>query len=259
MAQVTLIAHDQTAAVAHPTKATLHFPPLAPARPSADGATPPRLSPLPAFKRRNGWLDTALAQRLAKPPAIVGLVGHKSLRAGAWPSALLRHAHHGQRLLRQLTLMGLGTIDMQSNRQAISIGNHHDFGAFANFRLAYFGPPFLAGTKLPSKNAWAHSILFCASNWPNKARQRHSHVPSADHSCSHRQQVMGEPNSRGTTAQAQPVFSTYRIPFSVRRPSFRGRPGPGFCFGISGSMTAHFSSVKSCRLMPQVYHSQTQS
>jgi hypothetical protein len=42
------------------------------------------------------------------------------------------------------------------------------------------------------------------------------------------------------------------MPLRVWRSSFRFRPGPAFCFGIKGSMTAHCSSVISCRLMPTV-------
>jgi hypothetical protein len=75
-------------------------------------------------------------------------------------------------------------------------------------------------------------------------------VPSRDHVLNRRQHVAGEPDTRGTSSQAQPVFSTTRMPLSVRRSSFRFRPGPGFCLGIKGSMMVHCSSVRSCRLIP---------
>jgi hypothetical protein len=76
-----------------------------------------------------------------------------------------------------------------------------------------------------------------------------SHVPSAVQAWKRRQQVVGEPYARGTSSHAQPVFRTKRIPFTVYRSSARLRPGPGRCIGISGWMTAHCSSVSSCRLM----------
>jgi hypothetical protein len=88
---------------------------------------------------------------------------------------------------------------------------------------------------------------------PNRARQINSQVPSSDHWLNRRQQVVDDPYSAGISCHAQPVLRMYRMPFSVRRSSARGRPGPGLRLGISGSITAHCSSVRSCLLpMPGV-------
>jgi hypothetical protein len=97
-----------------------------------------------------------------------------------------------------------------------------------------------------------HSSLLWASNWLSSARHLRSQIPSCDHVCRRRQHVVGEPYGRGISSQAQPVFSTGKMPLRVRRSSARRRPGPGFCWRSNGSMTAHCASVSSCRFMPTV-------
>lgn len=146
--------------------------------------------------------------------------------------------------------MWLRAVHIQPDGQTAAIDHRHPFRAFADLRLAYAIAPFLAGTKLPSRKVCAHSNLPSASNRLRKARQLLSHVPSCDHSFSRRQQVRSEPYSPGTSSHAQPVFSTYSMPFNVCRSSLRGRPRLLRCLGMSGSSTAHCSSVRSCLLMP---------
>lgn len=51
--------------------------------------------------------------------------------------------------------------------------------------------------------------------------------------------------------------STDTILFSVRRSSVRGRPRVRCCFGMRGSLTAHWSSVRSWLLIPLCSHQQT--
>src|SRR5690606_40365420 len=55
-----------------------------------------------------------------------------------------------------------------------------------------------------------------------------------------------EPYSRGRSSHAQPIFSTYRMPFNVRRSSLRVSSTLRLFFGMSGSSTTHCSSVSSC-------------
>jgi hypothetical protein len=87
--------------------------------------------------------------------------------------------------------MWLRAVDMH-NRQTVTIGHHHHLATLAHLGLAYSIAPFLAGTKLPSRKACAHSSFCWASNWLRKARQIRSHVPSWDHSFSRRQQVVSD-------------------------------------------------------------------
>jgi hypothetical protein len=71
---------------------------------------------------------------------------------------------------------------------------------------------------------------------------------------SRRQQVIPDPQpiSRGRYSQGMPVFSTKMIPVSAARSGTRGRPPFGFggSRGISGSTSAHSSSLTSCLAMP---------
>jgi hypothetical protein len=252
MLYCSFIAHDQAPAVIPPAKAAFDFPALAITRARFDGAAALRFAPRPAFNGRDGWLDAPAAQALPDCLAVVCSVRHQFLRASSWTTASLRHADRGQGGLHQLALVGLGTIDGQADRQALAIGNDHHLRALADFGLTDAGPPFFAGTKLPSKKACAHLSWPWAFSWLSKVRQICSHVPSAAQLRKRRQHVAGEPYVRGTSSQVQPVFSTKRMPLSVRRSSFRFRPGPDCCFGMKGSMTVHCVSVRSCRLMPTV-------
>jgi hypothetical protein len=73
-----------------------------------------------------------------------------------------------------------------------------------------------------------------------------------------RKQVEPEGKRSGRSAQAAPVRSTQRMPFSTARSEWvSGRPRPSArrtCFGIRGSRTAHCSSVNcSALLMPKGY------
>jgi hypothetical protein len=248
----SFVTYDQAPAVIHPAKAAFDFPALAIPRARFDGAAALRLAPLAAFNGGDGRLDAPAAQALTDGLAVVRSVRHQFLRAGSWTTAPLRHAHRGQGSLHQLALVRSRTINVQADWQAVAIGHDHHRRALADFGLADAGPPFFAGTTLPSKHACAHSSLPWASSWLSKVRQICSQVPSAAQVRRRRQHVAGEPYVRGTSSQVQPVFSTKRMPLRVRRSSLRFRPGPACCSGIKGAITVHCVSVRSCRLMPTV-------
>src|SRR5690606_15700310 len=110
--------------------------------------------------------------------------------------------------------MMVGAVQIQTDRHPVSIRYHHNLGSLAHLGFSNPVSPFLAGTNRPSRKAWDHSIFSSASIRLNSARQIRSHVPSSDHCFSRRQQVVGEPYCRGISAQVQPVFNTYRMPFS---------------------------------------------
>jgi hypothetical protein len=244
----------QPSTVVHPGKTALHLPTAAITRPDLDGASPLGALPGTALVARNGGLDAAPTQIAAKRLTIIGPISHHLLGTGAGVAAGTRHPDRLQGRLGQRELMGLGAGDIQPNRQPVAFHHRHHLGPLADLGASDAAPPFLAGTKLPSRKAWDQSSFPWASSWLSSARQIRSHVPSSLQARKRRQQVVGEPYSRGISAQAQPVLSTYKIPFNVRRSSARGRPRPGFCLGINGAMMAHCSSVNSCRLMPSSYH-----
>ena len=250
--QLTVIANDQASTVVHPAKASFHLPPLLVAFANADRATPPGTGTLASLESGDSRLDPTLSQSMTKRATVIRFIGDQLFRAGLWATAFLTNPDGPQRRFRQRHFVMISRGQVQSNGQPIPIGHCHHFGAFAHFGHSDARSPFLAGTKLPSRKAWAHSSLFSASRRLSNARQTRSQVPSSDHWFNRLQHVVGDPYLRGRSAHAHPVFSTYKMPFKVVRSSARGRPRPGFCFGNSASITAHCSSVSSCRLMPTV-------
>jgi len=246
--QRTLPAHDQSAAIVHPGERPLDFPARPVQRSGPDGSAPLRFLARAPLKGRNGRLDASFPQFRSKSATVVSFVGRQSFRASARTTAFLGHPDGLQGSVGQRDFMRLSAIQMQSNRQAIAIDDQHHLAALPDFRQAYSGAPLFAGTKLPSRKACAHSSFPWASSWLNKARQISSQVPSSDHWLNRRQPVVAEPYSAGRSCHAQPVLRMYKMPFSVRRSSARGRPGPGLRLGISGSSTAHCSLVSSCLL-----------
>jgi hypothetical protein len=56
----------------------------------------------------------------------------------------------------------------------VAIGHQRHLGTLAALSLTYASPPFLAGTKLPSKNTLAHSSLSCSFSTVSKLRQTFS-------------------------------------------------------------------------------------
>jgi hypothetical protein len=252
MRHKSFVAHNQAPAVVHPRKTASDFPALTITGPRLNWAPALRPASLAALNGRDGRLHASAAQSLAKVLAVVGFVRHQLLRACTRSALFLRDTHGRQGGIRQLALVGLGTVYVQANRQAMTISHDHHFTALTDLRFADPRSPFFAGTKLPSRKARVHSSLPWASSWLNSTRQICSHVPSAAQWRKRRQHVAGEPHARGTSSRVQPVFITKRMPLSVWRSWLRFRPGPGFCFGIKGSMTPHCSSAMSCRLISPV-------
>jgi len=252
--QMTLITNNQPAVVVHPPEAPLHFPPASVRGSHLDGTASLGFDALAPLESRDSRLDTPLSQLLAKLFAVISFICYQLLWSGLGSASLTRWRGHSNALqggICQLQFVRLSRVYMQADGQPVPIYHNHHLGAFAHLGLAYSRPPFLAGTKLPSKNACAHSILLWASNLLNRVRHIFSQVCSSllDHSCKRRQQVVEEPYSPGISAQAQPVLSTYSIPLRVRRSSARGLPLLDCFFGTSGSITAHCASVSSCRLV----------
>ena len=258
MSHPSFIADNHSPAVIPPPEAAVDFPALPITRPRFDRTPTRRLAALTAFKRWDGRLNTPPAEALTPLTAVVGFVGDPFLRARTRAATPLRDSHRRQGSFHQVALMRWRSIHIHTHGHPMAIGPPHSFAALADLRLPDAGSPFFAGTKLPSRKACAHSSLPWASSWLNSVRPIRSHVPSPDHAHNRRQQVAGEPYPRGTSSQGHPVFSTKRMPLRGWRASFRFRPGPGVCSGIKDSMTAHGSSVMSCRLMPLVYRALTE-
>lgn len=247
--QTALVPDNQSSTIVEPGEATLDAPSFAitGCRKSRRRAA---FSPPPIFSCRNTGLDAAPGKFAPESSAVKTFVGNQFLHPGSRPPAsLLFDRDGGQRPTRQADFVRLCAVAVKADRQTITIGDQHHFRAFPDLGAADSIAPFFDGTKDPSKKAAAHSILPSRSSIESKVRQIWSHTPAADHSSKRRQQVEGEPYSGGRSAHGMPVFKTYRMPFRHLRLSVRGRPGPFFDDGSSGSSTCHCASVKSCRLI----------
>lgn len=252
MLDTSLIARDQPPIVSHPTKASLALPSMAVVGASVDRSSLLGTTPVTAHERRNRWLDAPPMQVLAEGSAVIRLLRDQLPGPCAWATSPLWHLHRRQCRLGQHAFMRLCVIQMQPDGQAIPVGNSHKFQVFAHVGFAIVRARFFAGTKYPSTNACAHSILPWASNRLNNARQIRSHVPCLNQAQKRRQQVAGEPYTCGTSSRTHAVFNMQRMPLSVVRSSFHFRLGAGCCFGIRGSIGAHGSAVGSCSLVPTV-------
>lgn len=217
--------NQQSAIVAHPTKAALNFEALLVGfAVNHDGSAALFAPSLGAAASGNARFDAALSQALSKGTAVISPIRQQLARTGFGLPLAAFDAHGLQRLLGQLDFGGAGAIEMKAKGQAVSIGHQHPFGAFAFLGFAYSSPPFLAGTKLPSRKACAHSSLSPASRPANTARHTFSQTPASSHFLRRRHAVVGEPNSRGKSSQRQPVRSTNKITSKVCRSLARGRP-----------------------------------
>jgi hypothetical protein len=249
---MTVRAHHQPTAGIHPRDATLDRPAL-----SVACAGTQRMSALGVLTgalltRWHGKCDPTPTQRTANLGTIVGFVRSQFVWSCFGPTAGARDTNRPHRRFSQGAFVWVCTVHVQANGYTGAINHDHHLRAVANLCLAYTSAPLFAGKTLPSSNACAHARLPSASSWRKRVRQMRSHVPSYDHSCHRRQQVLGDPYSFGRSAQALPMWSTYRIPFSVRRSSLRGRPRARRFLGMSGSITVHWSSVRSCLLTPLI-------
>jgi len=158
----------------------------------------------------------------------------------------------GERRLDELALGGRCRVQVKSQRSTLAIDQNHALRALPSLGLSDQGPPFRAGTKVPSMKHSSHRILSRSFNSARKARHRASNTPSASHCFSRRQQVVGLPYCRGNALQGAPVQRIHRIPSKHRRSSTRGRPpsGLGFTLGMWTRIFSHWASLTLFHAMP---------
>ena len=113
---------------------------------------------------------------------------------------------------------------------------------------AHQGPPFLAGTKVPSTKHSLRSIppasLRCCARVSNKR----SKTPERTQFWKRRWAVWCEPYRSGMSSQRAPLRKIHKIPLRTVRLSVHGRPRPSSRTGSSGRMVStsfHCSFVKS--------------
>jgi hypothetical protein len=136
-------------------------------------------------------------------------------------------------------------VKVVSQRKTRAVDHHHPLRPLAPLGLADGGAPFLAGAKLPSRNASLHLSCWRSFNSPRKARQISSHTSCSSQSRSLRQQVEGEGNSSGKSCQRAPLRKIHRMPSKTLRAGAGGRPprGRGTRWGSRGRIFSHWASV----------------
>ncbi len=244
--QRAVVAHHQSAEVAEPSESPFYGPSpfVAPQRPAVL-----RGGLATILAMRDDQLDAAPGQLLPQRVTVVAAVGDEAFRflprtAGPMPPS---YADRAERRLGEPDLARGRRTKLVSQRKTRAVDHHHPLRPLAPLGLADSRAPFLAGAKLPSRNASLHFNCWRSFNSPRKARQIVSQTSCSSQSRSRRQQVDGDGNSSGISCQRAPLRSIHKMPSSTLRSSARGRPprGRGGRLGSKGRIFSHWASVNS--------------
>jgi hypothetical protein len=235
-----LITYDETPKVTQPGKRSFHDPP--PPVPSQHAAILMR-GVFVVAPRRNDGLNPPPGQPTAQRIAVIAAIGNQPLRPLAGPTGFPRPPDGDslQRSFEEGDFRRGSCLQVCSQRSTRAIDQHHPFCALAPLGLPDFGPPFFAGTKLPSAKHSFHRSFRWSLSWARKARQSLSRTPVSSHGLSRRQQVLGLPYRRGSSRHWAPVQRIQRIPSRQRRSSTRGRPprADGLAWGRWTRIASH--------------------
>ena len=239
-----IMAHDESAEVAEPSKGAFHGPPtlIAAQRSTILGG-----GLAPVFAMRGDQLDATRRQLLAQRIAIVAAVGDEANRLlPRTPGSMLPpYADVRERRLDELDLRGGRRMKVVSQRKTRAVDHHHPLRSLAPLGLADPGAPFFAGAKLPSRKDSLQFICCRSLSSPRKVRQIFSQTSCSSQSRSLRQQVEGEGNSSGMSCHRAPLRKIHKIPSSTLRSRDGGRPprGRGGRLGSNGRIFSHWASV----------------
>ena len=241
-----VIAHDESAEVAEPSEGALHSPTSLIASQDAS-ILGRRMTAVRAMGCDQG--DAPASQPLAQRVAVVAFVRDHPLGLLSGSAGLMTSGDtdRPERFFREPDLAGRGRVKSHSQRKTRAVDHHHPLRPLAPLGFADGVAPFLAGAKLPSKNASLHRTCWRAFNSARNPRHRVSQTSCSSQSRNRRQQVDGEGNSWGKSCQRAPLRRTHRMPSSTLRSSARGRPprgrrGRG---GSKGRIFSHWASVNS--------------
>lgn len=197
--------------------------------------------------------DAPLLPSLPQWIGVIAAVGDYPLWFLPRPAFAPGDADFFERGVRKRNFCRRGTFQPNSQRNTLTVSQYHPLCAFAALGFADCGAPFLAGAKLPSRNASSHRSSPSASKVPNSALQARNHTPCSSHCFNRRQQVEGEGYSAGRNRHAAPVCRIHRMPSKHARLHAHGRPRLSFRrrgLGNSGSINSHCWSVNSlCRFL----------
>jgi hypothetical protein len=202
--------------------------------------------------------DPALRAGVSAATKIISLVSVQLLGPEARPTtaARMRRWDDVKEIAKHARVVHIGSGELHGERN--SLGIDHNMALRARFPFirrirASFGSPFFAGMLLESSAARLQSIASASASRSSITRHTLSQTPASCQSRNLRQHVIPDPEpiSCGKYSHGIPVFNTKMIPARHARSGTLGRPprhlALRFCFGNSGSITAHSSSpTNSC-------------
>lgn len=163
-------------------------------------------------------------------------------------------------------LVDLARGDFNGEGSALAVSNHMELrskpaSAAAQRVVGRFigvpGETFLsapaaaraARTLAPSTHQSCQSISPRSSSLTCNASMIAAKTPARRHWEKYRCTVLQEPKRSGKSRQGAPVPKIQKIPSSINRGSFAGRPVRAALRGIKGETSSHCSSVSACRFM----------
>src|SRR5581483_10094373 len=213
--QRTFPTDDQASIITKPGKGAFDFPAFAIA---AQGSAILRGRLFAVDLMRHNQFNATVLQAQTQRVTVVGFVGDQALGLLAWtPPPGTRHRNLSQGGFQQLHFRRGGCVQVDSQRNTLTVDHHHPLCAFPPLGFANAKPPFLAGAKLPSAKASLQSNCPRWSSVAKNVRQMSNHTPSSSHFCKRRQQVEGLGYCSGRSCQRAPVRSTQRMPSSTAR------------------------------------------
>jgi len=241
-----IVAHDESAEVAEPSKGAFHGPPTAIA---AQRSAILGRGLAPVLAMRDDQLDTPRRQLFPQRIAIIAAVGDEANRLlPRTPSSMpTPYLDRRERRFDELDLRGGGRVKVVSQRKTRAVDHHHPLRALAPLGFADGGAPFFAGAKLPSRKDSLQFICCRSLSSPRKVRQIFSQTSCSSQSPNLRQQVDGEGNSSGKSCQRAPLRKIHKMPSSTLRSGAGGRPprGRDGRGGSNGRIFSHWASVNS--------------
>jgi hypothetical protein len=173
-----------------------------------------------------------------------------AIQLGVLPWAPRADTGHGNRRPGRLQQGRFGwgcRVQEVSHRNTLAVDRHHPLRTLATCGLPDTGPPFFAGTKLPSVKVSAQSSWPWVSSWDKKLCQAFSHTPCSSHSWRCSQQVLAEGNRSGRSFHRAPLRKLHRMPSKTGRFEIGFGPLCGDACGSAnkGAIFAHWISVSS--------------
>jgi hypothetical protein len=169
----------------------------------------PAVGPYSAGYRR---LNPPSSQPLPEFRTVIAFVGSQAGRTLLGASLGPGHSHPVHHFQPHGDLGHVGRRHHKRQGQAITFSQQVDRATLALPAIGNILSPFLAGTKLPSRNAWLQSSLPGWSSALRKVSQMRSHTPCSCHSWRRRWQVDRLPYFGGKSFQRAPERSIQTCP-----------------------------------------------